>query len=162
MLLVRGGDDVHGDVPRERVMLELIQDHPAVHVGQPEIQRDRVRAQHTRHLQAVRPRRRDDAAEPVFAREAQQGATERLVILDHQQHAIPGFDRVAIVRGVIRHGRQRLRPRRRVPSLAATARGDAQPLGRRLDRRRQADARRVVERDEQRQRAAHARLAVEL
>ena len=33
-------DDLHGDVPRGRVELEVVQHSPAEHVGQEDIQRD--------------------------------------------------------------------------------------------------------------------------
>ena len=35
-------DDVDGDVAGARVVLEAVEDHPAVHVGQPEVERDGV------------------------------------------------------------------------------------------------------------------------
>ena len=36
------GDDVDGDVAGARVVLQAVEDHPAVHVGQPEVERDGV------------------------------------------------------------------------------------------------------------------------
>src|SRR5947209_11878056 len=46
------GDDVHRDVARDRVVLEPVEDLPAVGVGQAQIERDRVGLVLPRHLDA--------------------------------------------------------------------------------------------------------------
>ena len=50
----RGRDDVDRDVARRRVVLELIEQHPAVDVGQAQIERDRVGPQRARELERLR------------------------------------------------------------------------------------------------------------
>ena len=62
-LLVETGDHVHRDVARRRIVLEPIEQHPAIDVGQPQIERDRIRLDGARELERLRAARRDDALE---------------------------------------------------------------------------------------------------
>jgi len=62
-LVVEAGDHVHRDVPRRRVVLEPIEQHPPIDVGEPEIEGDGIRLDRAGQLEGLRAARRDDALE---------------------------------------------------------------------------------------------------
>ena len=90
-------DDLHGDVARDRIELELVQDRPAEHVRQEDIERDRGGPDLPRQGQRVRALVRDDALEAVVAREAEQDSRVMRVVLDDEHDRIALDDRFPVV-----------------------------------------------------------------
>ena len=66
------GDDLHRDVPRGRVELELVEHRPAEHVGQEDIERDGRGVELPGEGEAQRAFRGDDALEALVARQARR------------------------------------------------------------------------------------------
>jgi hypothetical protein len=159
-LFVVRRDHVHGNVPGEGIVLQLVHQDPAVHVRQPQIQGDRVGPQDARHLQALAAGRGHDPAEAPLPRESEQGAAERLVVLDHEQHPVPGPDGVTVVRAAVRRrggDLERLRGRGRL-----VAGGPLPALLQRPEGRVVARTRDKLERHEQGHDAPHPGLAVQV
>ncbi len=67
------GDDLHRDVARGRVELELIEHRPTEHVGKEDVERDRGGPILPGERKAHRAFRRDDALEALVARQARAG-----------------------------------------------------------------------------------------
>ena len=136
--------DLHRDVARRRIALELAEHRPSEHVGQEHVERDRGRAG-TRARARARPRRvvGDEHLEAVGAREVDDHARVARIVLD-DQHASgrraarssrsSGIDDVRRLRCGASRGSSRARApaRRRPPS--------ASPPSRRARRRRSAAA----------------------
>jgi len=108
MLLRSSSDPVDRNVTRRRIVLEAVEQHPAIHVGQPEIERDRVGLDRACELESWLPRRRYDALEAALPRDLQQCLREREVVLDEEQHAVAGLERVVVIRDRARQDRWRL------------------------------------------------------
>ena len=85
-------DDLHRDVPGQRVLLELAQHGPAQHVGQEDVERDRGRLVLLGELERVGAAHRHQHLEALVAREIDQHARIVRIVLDDQQ------DRVARLR----------------------------------------------------------------
>ena len=98
-------DDLHRDVPRGRVELELVEHRPAEHVGQEDIERDGGGLELPGEREAHRALGGDDALEALVARQAEQDARIVRVVLDDEQHGVALFD--------VRCGRPRCAPRAR-------------------------------------------------
>ena len=62
------GNDLHRNMTRERILLELIEDGPAEHVGQEYVERHRIRLELLRQIERVRPARRDQDLKALVAR----------------------------------------------------------------------------------------------
>ena len=90
-------DDVDGDVPGARVVLEAVEDDPAVHVGQAQVERDGVGLQLVRQLQGRLAVRGDHGLEAHLVRLVEQDRGEPGLVLDDQEDAVAGLDRVAVV-----------------------------------------------------------------
>ena len=73
---VAGRDDVHRDVPRRRVALQVVEHGPAVHDRQVHVEHDRVGLVLVREREARVAAKRDDALEPALARHLEHGAGE--------------------------------------------------------------------------------------
>ena len=97
MRIVGHRDDVHRDVARAGVVLQPIEDVPAVKSRQVEIQRDRIGTMLAGHLQADVAAHRGQHAEVVFAPEIHQDARKRMIVLDDEQDPVAGLDALAIV-----------------------------------------------------------------
>ena len=61
------GEDVHGDVPDGRVVLEPVEHRPAVHAGQVDVERDGAGLELARQREAGLALGGDDHLEPVAA-----------------------------------------------------------------------------------------------
>ena len=78
-------DDLHGDVPRGRVELEVVQHGPAEHVGQVDVQRDGIGAELPGKGKARRAPGGHDHLEARVASQAQEDARLMRVVLDDEQ-----------------------------------------------------------------------------
>ena len=76
--------DVDRDVPRVRVLLQLIEDAEARMVGQVHVEQDRARPITSCRLEAFAGRVRDDALEAHLVRELLEDRGEAQVVLDHE------------------------------------------------------------------------------
>ncbi len=94
-------DDLHRDVPGQRVLLELAQHRPAQHVGQEHVERNRGRLVLLRQLERVGAAHGDQDLEALVAREVDQDARIVRIVLDDQQDRIAGLDRLAVVRNLL-------------------------------------------------------------
>ena len=95
------GDDLHRDVARGRVELELVEHRPAEHVGQENIERDGRGVELPGEGKAQRALGGDDALEALVARQAQEDARVVRVVLDDEQDGVALLDGVAIVLDVL-------------------------------------------------------------
>ena len=144
--IVGARDDVDRHALGLGIVAQKVEQHPAVDVGEPEIEGDGVRHQLSRQCQRTRTGRRQHALQAGGTGKTEQKPAEGGVVLDDQHDAIARHDAVAIVGEF----RQRLadqsgrRQRRQLDAL----------LGRRADCRA-----RPVERNDQRERRALARHA---
>ena len=90
-------DDVHRDVPGGRVVLEPVEDGPAVRVGQPEIEGDGGRLVLARHGQrAVRALGHQPLESPV-PRQVQEDLGEVGIVLRDEQDAVARPDVAPVV-----------------------------------------------------------------
>ena len=94
-------DDLHRDVARGRVELELVEHRPAEHVGQEDIERDGRGVELPGQGQAQRALGGDDALEALVARQAEQDAGVVRIVLDDEQHGVALLDGVAVVLDVL-------------------------------------------------------------
>ena len=85
-------DDLHRDVPRQRVLLELAEHGPAEHVGQEHVERHRGRLILLGEIERIGAAHRHQHLEALVAREIDHDARIVRVVLDDQQ------DRVARLR----------------------------------------------------------------
>ena len=97
LLLVVDGDDVDRHVAGARIVLEQIEQRPAIHVRQADIEGDRVRLVAVGERQRRRAVAGDQTLEALLARKLEQNRGEHRVILDDEHDAIAGRDRVAVV-----------------------------------------------------------------
>ena len=81
-------DDLHGDVPRGRIELEVVEHGPAEHVGQEDVEGDGGRAVLAGQEQAPAARAGDDPLEALVAGQAQQDAGVMRIVLDDQQRQV--------------------------------------------------------------------------
>ena len=102
------------------IVLEQVEQHEAVDVGQAEVERDRARLELARHRQRSGAGGRDDAFQSGLARRIEQDRREGRVVLDDQhERVLPEL--VAVVAD-LESGRQRRRNDR-----AAVLVADAEP-----------------------------------
>jgi hypothetical protein len=95
--LVHARHDVHGDVARGGVVLELVEHGPAVDPRQRDVERDRVRPVLLGELERGLPVGGDEGLESLVARHAHQHAREVDVVFDDHDDAVPRLDGAAIV-----------------------------------------------------------------
>ena len=112
LALLFQSDDLHRDVARARVELELVEHRPAEHVGKEDVERDGRGAELPGEGQALRALGGDDAFEAFVARKTQEDAGVVRVVLDDEQRRVTLLDGVAIVLDVLvaRDGQHRERP----------------------------------------------------
>ena len=84
-------DDLHRDVPRQRVLLELAEHGPAEHVGQEHVERDRRRLVLLGEVERIGAAHRDQHLEALVAREVDHDARIVRIVLDDQQHGVAGL-----------------------------------------------------------------------
>ncbi len=94
-------DDLHRDVPRQRILLELAEHGPAQHVGQEHVERHRGRLELLGEIERVGAARGDQHLEALVAGEVQDDARVMRVVLDDQQDAVAGLDFQPVVRDVL-------------------------------------------------------------
>ena len=97
-------DDLHRDVPRQRVLLELAEHRPAQHVGQEHVERDRGRLELLGQVERIGAAHRDQHLEALVAREVHDDAGVVRIVLDDQQDACR---RAAMSSAVVRESARR-------------------------------------------------------
>ena len=111
--LLLTGDHVDGDRLRPGLALELVEQRPAVDVGQPDVERDRIGDELPRQRQSLGAGPRDQALEAAIAGQAEQNAREGRVVLDDQSDAVVRAHVLAIVFEGSGRGHDRRAGRRR-------------------------------------------------
>ena len=148
-------DDLHGDMPRQRILLELAQHRPAQHVGQEHVERYRGRLELLGQIERIGAARRDQHLEALVAGEVQDDARIVRIVLDDQQDGVAGLDFQPVVGdvldGPIGRGRprapRRLHRRRPHQRSARTPIGRADVFHRQIEHEGRAFARRAVQLD---------------
>ena len=108
------GDHVHRYVARGRIVLQPVENRPAGHVGQGDVQRDGAGDELAGECQRRAAAQRDQGLDAALVRQVHQDAGEGDIVLDDQQHRIAGTESGC--------GRRRFRcraPRRSAPRTAA-------------------------------------------
>ena len=102
-------DDVHGDMTRGGVMLEAVENRPAGHVGQIDIERDSARGKLACQCQRGAATQGDEDLDAAVVRKVEEDAGESDVVLDDQQHCVAGLNQVAVIVdfNVVDHWRRR-------------------------------------------------------
>ena len=118
-------DDLHRDVARQRILLELAEHVPAQHVGQEHVERDRGRLILLGQIERVFAAHRQQHLEALVAGEIDQDARIVRIVLDDQQQRIAGLDIQPVVRDLLDRalgrGRQQTRSAERIGSGASSA-----------------------------------------
>ena len=89
--------DLHRNVARRRVKLELVQNRPAEHVGQKDVERNCRGSKLTSERQTDAALRRDDAFEVMLASQTEQDTCVVRIIFDDQKHSVARLDGIAII-----------------------------------------------------------------
>ena len=108
------------------IVLQQVEQHEAVDVGEAEIERDRGRLKLARHRQRPRSRGRNDALEAGLVRGIEQDRRERRIVLDDQHERI--LAQLVAVVADLEAGRQR----RRHDRAAIVVAGRRPPIAARL------------------------------
>ena len=87
------GDDLHRDVPRQRVLLELAEHGPAQHVGKEYVERDGGRLVLLGEIERVGSPHRDQDLEALLARKVHHDAGVVRIVLDDEQDRVAGLNR---------------------------------------------------------------------
>ena len=85
-------DDLHRDMPGQRVLLELAEHVPAQHVGQEHVERHRGRLILLGEIERVVAAHRQQRLEALVAREIDQDARIVRIVLDDQQDGVARLD----------------------------------------------------------------------
>ena len=80
-----------------QIVLQAIEDAPAIDIRQVDVERDGVRPDLVGELQGGGAARGDQRLEAIFAGQLEQIAREMVVVLDDQQHLIAGLNIAGIV-----------------------------------------------------------------
>ncbi len=91
-------------MPRLGIVLEPVENHPAVIVRQSDVERDRGGLDLTRENNSLRGRARDDGLEFFFARKFHHHVRKIPVVFDDQQRQVAGLQIRAVVRHSVRSG----------------------------------------------------------
>ena len=91
------GQHLHRDVAGGRVLLQMIQDRPAEHVGQQDIERDGGGVELAREGEGFGAAHGDQDLEALVAREIAENARIVQVIFDDQQDGVAWLKIVAVV-----------------------------------------------------------------
>ena len=105
-------DDLHRNVPRQRVLLELAEHGPAQHVGQEHVERHRGRLELLGEVERIGAAHRDQHLEALVAGEVHDDARIVRIVLDDQQDAVARLDVEPIVGNLLD---------RRAPAAGASA-----------------------------------------
>ena len=90
-------DDLNRDVTHGRVVLEPVEDRPAVHARQGDVKGDGVGLEVARQGEAGLPTGRHDDLEAAGSGAAHECDGEGGVVVDHQQRDVAGEDRGAVI-----------------------------------------------------------------
>ena len=93
---------MHGDVTRFRMVLQVIEDGPAVHHRQLHVEDDRVGLVLVREREPGIATQRDDALEAALTGDFELGSGDVGIVLDDQHDAVGVLDLVAVVAHVAR------------------------------------------------------------
>ncbi len=129
MAILVQGDDLHGNVPCGRILLELAQYRPAEHVGQENIERYGGRMMRARQRERIRAPMRDQHLESFVLRQIDHDARIMRIVLDDQHHAVVRREIVAVIDDLLDRplNQARLRRvRRGWPARAFGGRGRSQ------------------------------------
>ncbi len=85
-------DDLHRDVPGQRIVLELAQHGPAQHVRQEHVERDRGRLVLLGEIERFGAARGDQHLEALVAGEIDQHPRIMRIVLDDQQDGVAGLE----------------------------------------------------------------------
>ncbi len=77
-------DHLHGNVPRQRILLQLAEHAPAEHVGQEDVERHGIGIELRRQRQRLGAALRDQHLEAVVVRQVHDDARVVRVVLDDQ------------------------------------------------------------------------------
>ena len=91
-------DDLHRDVSRCRVLLQLAQHGPAQHVGQEDVERDRCRLIFAGEGEGLRAAHRDQDLQTLVMRQIGDNPRVVGIVLDDQQDRLARLDALAVVR----------------------------------------------------------------
>src|SRR5205085_2336814 len=91
-------DDLHRDVSRCRVLLQLAQHGPAQHVGQEDVERDRCRLIFAGEGEGLRAAHRDQDLQALVMRQIGDNPRVVGIVLDDQQDRLTRLDALAVVR----------------------------------------------------------------
>ena len=94
-------DDLHRDVARRRVELKLVEQRPAEHVGQENIERDGRGVILSREGKTRPAFHGDDAFETLVARQPEEDARIVRIVLDDEQYGVARVDGVPVVLDVL-------------------------------------------------------------
>ena len=94
-------DDLHGDVARQRILLELAEHRPTQHVGQEHVERDGGRLELLGQIERVAAACRDQHLKALVAGEIQDHARVVRIVLDDQQDGVAGLDLQPVVGDVL-------------------------------------------------------------
>ena len=120
--LVFDADDLHRDVARCGVELELVHHRPAQQIGQEQIERDGGRPEAARHADGRRAVQRHQALEAARARQLEQHAGITAVVFDDEHHQIARLKSIPVVGHAQLRGQRQDRQRgARVVGAAAAA-----------------------------------------
>ena len=90
-------DDLHRNMPGQRVLLELAQHVPAQHVGQEHVERDRGRLILLGEIERIVAAHRQQRLEALVAGQIDQDAGVMRIVLDDEQDGVAGLDVHAVV-----------------------------------------------------------------
>ena len=85
-------DDLHRNMPRQRILLELAEHVPAQHVGQEHVERNRRRLILFGEIERIVAAHRQQGLEALVAREVDQDARVVRIILDDEEDGVTGLD----------------------------------------------------------------------
>ena len=97
---------VHRNVARGRIVLQTIEDRPARHVGQRDIERDRAGIELAGQRQSRRTAQGYQCADAAVVRHVHQNAREGDIVFHNQQHRVARLDQVPVVvdLNIVHHG----------------------------------------------------------
>ncbi len=91
------GDHVHRNVPCGRIVLQAVENRPARHVGQVDIERDGAGSEFAREAQRRAAAKRNQNLDAPVVREIHEDSGKGDVILDDQQNRIAGVNQIPVV-----------------------------------------------------------------
>ena len=94
-------DDLHRNVPRQRIVLELAQHGPAQHVRQEDVERNRGRLELLGEFERLTATAGDQHLEALVVRQIDQHPRIMRIVLDDQEDGISGGEVEAVVRQLL-------------------------------------------------------------